>query len=92
LDETEAGFRVLLVLYKSKEPLGVSELYEKMKEFYNVGRGATDTGRRVCMKLGLVEQKAVRIGRNPRPTLLHFLTDKGKRVAKIIAELEKALE
>jgi len=92
LDDTEAALRVLLVLYKVKKPLGTQERYDKMKEFYNVGRRATDTGRYACMNLGLVEQKSKRIGRNPRPTLLHFLTEKGECAAKKLLELENILE
>lgn len=92
LDETKAALRLLLTIYKSERPLGREDIFDSIYREYGVARTAVYTALRACIKLGLIYEKPVRIGRNPRPTLLHFLTDKGKRAAKIIVELEKALK
>ncbi|MFQ6077226.1 MAG: hypothetical protein ACE5Z5_14025, partial [Candidatus Bathyarchaeia archaeon] len=62
----------------------VLDLYSEMKLNYGVGRRATDTGVQACIRMGLIEKNPKRIGKNPTPTLLHELTEKGKNVAELI--------
>ena len=91
LDETESALRLLLILYKAKKPIATMELYDKAKTMYNIGKYSIKTAENLCIKLGLVKIESMKVGRNPKPSVFHSLTDKGKKVAKIIYELEKAL-
>lgn len=90
LDETIGALRLLLTLHKSEHPLNTTELQNKMDELYNVKKGATGTAIKVCGSLGLIE---IKHGiEKPKPATYHSLTEKGKKVAELLAHLEALLE
>lgn len=91
LDEATATLRLLYILKKEEKGLGVMEIYQAMKNEFNVGRGATDTARKICEQLDLVETKDVDIGA-PRPALIHTLTQKGQQLAEKVIEFKNILE
>ena len=83
LDETEAALRVLLTLY-GEGPLPRTKLIEKAP----VGKQAIYTALKTLWKLKLAGEK--RSGGFPG-TVLDELTEKGKRVAKKVMEIEELL-
>lgn len=91
LDEAKSILRLLLILYKLKgKELEQQDIFHQMSNIYGVGRRSSKTAIEVSEKLGLVHVKSKR-GRGPRPSLLHRLTTKGEKIAKIILSLEVAL-
>jgi hypothetical protein len=69
----------------------LSDLYEAMRSKYGVGRRKVETALATCIKLNLVKRETKRLGKNPMPSLFHSLTARGKKIAVILFELEKAL-
>lgn len=90
LDRTKAALRLLIVIYESKKTLDRDGVFELLNKKYRIGKTAGYSAIKVCKQLGLIEEKFVKtVG--VRPSVLHSLTEKGKNVAEIIVELEKAL-
>jgi len=83
LDETEAALRVLLTLYEGG-PLPRTKLIEKAP----VGKQAIYTALKTLWKLKLAEEKR---SEGFPGTVLDELTEKGKRVAKKVMEIEELL-
>ena len=89
LDEAGATLRLLLILYE-KDGVNLSELRRMMKERYGVGRAATDSSRIALLRLGLIEERRGKIG--PNPSVLTYLTEKGRIVAERVQKLKELLE
>jgi len=83
LDETKAALRVLLTLYE-EGPLPRTKLMEKAP----VGKQAIYTALKTLWKLKLAEEKR---SEGFPGTVLDGLTEKGKRVAKKVMEIEGLL-
>ncbi len=90
-DECNASIRLLIMLLEVNRPLILSEVYEEMRNRYGVGRRMVDSAIQTCMNLGLIDRKMQRVGKNPRPSLFHQLTPKGKKIAEICKKLEDHL-
>lgn len=89
LEESRASLRLLLLLYKTAKPMMLTDLREQMHRQHKIGRHMVDSAIQTCLNLELIERKTEK--RNPMPMLIQSLTPKGKKVAQICAELEKAL-
>ena len=81
LDETKGTFRVLLILHR-EGPLSRPKLIRKAA----VGKQAVYTALRVLQQLGLVEEERTKGFPN---TVLTGLTERGRKVAKRVGEIEK---
>jgi hypothetical protein len=90
LDESNASLRLLITLQKFERPMMLSVVYHEMMAIYSLGRRKVDTALTTCIELGLVKRETKRMGRNPMPSLFHSLTPKGKKIATIINQLERA--
>lgn len=90
LDETKGACRLLLALYKTSERLNTTQLQNRMDELYNVKKGAVATAVQICGSLGLI--KIEQGTQKPRPATYHSLTEKGKRIAQELSEVERILE
>jgi len=98
LERSYGSLRLLIALYRKNNPIMLTNLRDEMLTQYGVGRRATQTSIDVCLKLKLIKREiestemkngqAIRI---PMPRVLHSLTPKGKKVAKILTELDSAL-
>lgn len=90
LDEPKAMLRLLLILSRAKKQLERQEVLDYMNNRFKVGKHATYTAIRVCVKIGLLKEE-LKPSKGPRPYVLHNLTDKGKKIALHIQEIEKDL-
>lgn len=84
LDGTNATLRVLLTLYEEEGPLPRTKLIEKAP----VGKQAVYTALKTLWKLKLAEER--RSGGFPG-TVLDGLTERGRKVAKMVGEIEGIL-
>jgi predicted transcriptional regulator len=83
LDETEGALRVLLTLHE-EGPLPRTKLIEKAP----IGKQAIYTALKTLWKLGLAKEERTK---GFPGTVLDVLTEKGKRVAEKVKEIEGLL-
>ena len=92
LDETKAALRLLLALYRMKKPPDRMTLLEALKTNYGIERTAAYRAIATCMTLNLIRTEQKKFGKQPRASIIHYLTKKGTQVAKRIAEINEILE
>jgi len=89
-DDTNAVSRFLILLLETGNGLGVTDIHNRMSSEFGVGRGATDTARKICDELALIDTEPVDIG-TPRKIISHKLTSKGRIVAEKLLEIKQVL-
>lgn len=89
IDEPKAVLRILLILLKSEIPLEQKDVIKEAKNCYEVGKTTTLTAIRILEGSSLIKIVPEKRPRQARDSLLHGLTEKGKKVATIIEEIEK---
>jgi len=90
LNEGRASLIILKVLHE-KGKLDKQTLAFEVRKL-GPGRTSFESSLRICQELGLVKVELERIHPKGQASLMHHLTEKGRRVAEIVAELEKALK
>lgn len=87
---TGKGTLLILRILLEQEPLDTKTLRE---EFEKYGQGATAflRSRQVCFDLDLVNTSEERFHIRGTISLMHRLTDKGKKVAEKIKEIDELL-
>lgn len=90
LDETAGAFRLLLTLYKTNKTLNTTQLENEMDLLFNVKKHKTQTAIQICASFGLIQIKQGE--EKPKPAKYHSLTDKGRKIAVELTEIEKMLE
>lgn len=82
--EKTGAIQVLSALFHTNEPLMMMELQKKVQCSNETMRSAVE----VLLELGLIQQK---IEKGPPPRRLTFLTEKGRKVAEKLEEIEQIL-
>jgi len=88
IDEPKATLRVLLVLLNSKSQLEQKDVIDEAKRRYGIGKTTTLTAIKKCEEAQLINVVPEKRPRQAKESLLHSLTEKGERVAKLLAEIE----
>ncbi len=82
---------IILKILKQKNPLDKKSLQEEFEK-YGLGGTAFNTSMETCYELNLVICKKERLHVRGTISHMHSLTEKGKKIAEHLVEIEKILE